>query len=245
MLIKSFGVEFRVAIAHFRQWQHRLRRLFAFNKAHAACFAVVSYASAWLRTYFPAEFAAAILNNEPMGFYSSRLVLDDARRHGIEVLPADVNRSLGDHSVEKDGHAIRVGLKDVLHMNERLLRTLEQERSVRPFDDLADFLRRTRAEIDAAESLVRVGALDGLGTTDAGRPPTRDEQLALLAEPLAHVAALQPRLDVARCLVGAPLVGAAMRARRIPLLELLRRGRALGRRLAQLRPRPWCASACG
>jgi error-prone DNA polymerase len=155
---------------------------YGFNKAHAACFAVISYASAWLKVYYPAEFAAAILNHEPMGFYSPRLVLDDARRHGIAVLPADINASKADHTTGDDGRAIRVGLKDLLDMNARLLRAIEAEQSVRPFDDLADFLRRTRAEIDAAESLVRIGAFDGLGVTDAGRPPTRDELLALLPE---------------------------------------------------------------
>jgi len=155
---------------------------YGFNKAHAACFAVVSYASAWLKTYFPAEFAAAIVNNEPMGFYSPRLVLDDARRHGIALLHPHVNTSSADCTVERDGRAIRVGLKDLLNMNARLLRAIRDERTLRPFDDLTDFLRRTRAEIDAAESLIRVGALDGLGITDAGRPPTRDEQLALLPE---------------------------------------------------------------
>ncbi len=61
---------------------------YGFNKAHAACFAVVSYASAWLKTYYPAELAAAILNSEPMGFYSPRLMLDDARRHGIDAAAA-------------------------------------------------------------------------------------------------------------------------------------------------------------
>jgi error-prone DNA polymerase len=161
---------------------------YGFNKAHAACFAVVSYASAWLRTYYPAEFAAAILNNEPMGFYSPRLVLDDARRHDIGILPPHVNSSRADCSVERDGRAIRVGLKDLLNMNARLLPVIAAERARRPFDDLADFLRRTRAEIDAAESLIRVGALDGLGSTDAGRPPTRDEQLVLLPELKATLA---------------------------------------------------------
>lgn len=155
---------------------------YGFNKAHAACFAVVSYASAWLKTYYPAEFAAAILNHEPMGFYSPRLVLDDVRRHDIVTLPPHVNFSGADCGVERDGRAVRVGLKGLHNMNARLLRSMEQERAVRPFDDLADFLRRTRAEVDAAETLIRVGALDGLGTTDAGRPPTRDEQLVLLPE---------------------------------------------------------------
>jgi error-prone DNA polymerase len=176
----ALGCTQEVAEEVFRQLQGFAA--YGFNKAHAACFAVVSYASAWLKTYFPAEFAAAIVNNEPMGFYSPRLVLGDARRHGIALLQPHVNASGADCSVERDGRAIRVGLKGLLNMNARLLRAVRDERAVRPFDDLTDFLRRTWAEVDAAESLIRVGALDGLGVTDAGRPPTRDEQLMLLPE---------------------------------------------------------------
>jgi error-prone DNA polymerase len=182
----ALGCTAEIAEEVFRQLQGFAA--YGFNKAHAACFAVVSYASAWLKTYYPAEFAAAILDNEPMGFYSPRLVLDDARRHGIEVLPPHVNASGAGCGVEKDGRAIRVGLKGLLSMNARLLRAISEERARGPFDDLADFLRRTRAESDAAVSLIKVGALDGLGSTDAGRPPTRDEQLVLLPELKATLA---------------------------------------------------------
>ena len=142
----------------------------------------MSYASAWLRTYYPAEFAAAILNHEPMGFYSPRLIVNDARRHGIEILPPHVNESRATYTVANEGRAIRVGLQDTHEMTKRLLKIIEAEQDVRPFRDLADFLRRTRAEAPAAESLIRIGALDGLGTTEKGRPPTRDELLALLPE---------------------------------------------------------------
>jgi len=174
------GVSEDVAVEVFRQLEGFAA--YGFNKAHAACFAVVSYASAWLRTYFPAEFTAAILNNEPMGFYSPRLVMNDARRHGIEILPPHINESGARYSVERDGNAIRVGLADIHDMTQRLLRAIPGERAVRPFRDLADFLRRTRAEPGPAESLIRIGALDGLGVTEAGRPPTRDEMVALVPE---------------------------------------------------------------
>ena len=182
----ALGCTTEVAEEVFRQLQGFAA--YGFNKAHAACFAVVSYASAWLKTYYPAEFAAAILNNEPMGFYSPRLVLDDARRHDIGVLPPHVNVSSADCTVEGRGSAIRVGLKGLLNMNARLLPAIVEARARRPFDDLTDFLRRTRAESDATVSLIKVGALDGLGSTDAGRPPTRDEQLVLLPELKATLA---------------------------------------------------------
>ncbi|MGB4592564.1 MAG: DNA polymerase III subunit alpha, partial [Coriobacteriia bacterium] len=182
----ALGVARDAAEETFRQLQGFAA--YGFCKAHAACFAVVSYASAWLKRYYPAEFTAAILNNEPMGFYTPRLVLNDARRHGIGVLPPHVNASRGTYTVEDDGRSVRVGLRDVHEMTQRLLAAVEHEQDVRPFRDLADFLRRTRAEASAAESLIRVGALDGLGTTDAGRPPTRDELLALLPEMKAVIA---------------------------------------------------------
>ena len=180
------GVDSGVAGEVFRQLEGFAA--YGFNKAHAACFAVISYATAWLRTYYPAEFACAILDHEPMGFYSPRLVVNDARRHGIAILAPHVNASDARYSVEEDGRAIRVGLSDVHAMSARLLDAIAAERAVRPFRDLADFLRRTRAELPAAESLIRVGALDGLGITEAGRPLTRDEMLALLPELKAVIA---------------------------------------------------------
>ena len=182
----ALGAERAVAEEVFRQLEGFAA--YGFCKAHAACFAVISYASAWLKTYYPAEFAAAILNNEPMGFYSPRLVLDDVRRHNITVLPPHVNASSAECTVEQDGGALRVGLGSLLHMTSRLLEVMAAERAVRPFADLADFLARTRAEEPAARSLVRAGALDGLGVTDAGRPPTRDEMLALVPELKAVIA---------------------------------------------------------
>lgn len=182
----GLGVEHSVAEEVFRQLEGFAA--YGFCKAHAACFAVVTYASAWLRAYYPAEFTAAILNNEPMGFYSPRLVLDDARRHRIAILPPHINASSAEFTVEQDGGAIRVGLGSLLHMTSRLLDVLAAERAVRPFADLADFLARTRAEEPAARSLIRVGALDGLGVTDADRPPSRDEMVALLPELKAVIA---------------------------------------------------------
>lgn len=180
------GVDGEVAVEVFRQLEGFAA--YGFNKAHAACFAVVSYASAWLRTYFPAEFAVAILNNEPMGFYTPRLVANDARRHGIKLLMPHINESQGRYTVDDAGRAIRVGLNDVHEMTARLLAAIEHEREIRPFRDLSDLLRRTGAETAPAESLIRIGALDGLGVSEAGRPPTRDEMIALLPELKATVA---------------------------------------------------------
>ncbi len=76
---------------------------YGFNKAHAACFAIVCNASAWLKAHYPAEFYCGLLNNQPMGFYSPRVVLNDARRWGLEVRPVDVNLSGERFEVESDG----------------------------------------------------------------------------------------------------------------------------------------------
>ncbi|MBN1321929.1 MAG: hypothetical protein JXA87_13950, partial [Thermoleophilia bacterium] len=73
---------------------------YGFNKSHSVCFAVISYATAWLKAYYPAEFLCAVLNNQPMGFYTPRTVLNDARRFGLEVRPLDINLSGRGFTVE-------------------------------------------------------------------------------------------------------------------------------------------------
>jgi error-prone DNA polymerase len=174
------GVEIGVAEEVFRQLEGFAA--YGFNKAHAACFAVVSYASAWLKTYYPAEFAAAILNNEPMGFYSARHIVNDARAHGIRILPPHVNESQAEYTVEDAGAAIRVGFRDIHELSAKGMERIVAEQEVRPFRDLADLLRRTHLTTPEAMSLVRVGGLDGLGVTEEGRPPSRDDMLALVPE---------------------------------------------------------------
>ena len=66
---------------------------FGFNRAHAASFALLTYASAWLKRYHPLPFFTGLLNNQPMGFYSPSVVAEDAKRHGIRILPVDINGS--------------------------------------------------------------------------------------------------------------------------------------------------------
>jgi error-prone DNA polymerase len=89
-------------------------------------------------------------------------------------------------------------------MTKRLLEVIPAERRVRPFRDLADFLRRTKCDSPACESLIRLGALDGLGITEEGRPPTRDEHLALLPELKAVLAREGVAGDDTLCLAPAP-----------------------------------------
>lgn len=120
------GVSQEAADEVFRQL--RGFAAYGFNKAHAACFAIVCNASAWLKAHYPAEFFCGILNNQPMGFYSPRIVLNDARRFGLAVRPLDVNLSGEWFEVEDDGRALRVGLAYVKEMSAAARRAIVEAR---------------------------------------------------------------------------------------------------------------------
>jgi error-prone DNA polymerase len=145
---------------------------FGFCKAHAAAFAVPTYQSAWLKANYPAQFLAGVLTHEP-GMYPRRLILEDARHHGIEILPLDVNRSEPEYTVEiaDDGsRGIRLGLKDVHGVSDAEIRSIQEARAERPFTDVGDVLRRTNVSRPVGEALAHAGAFDALpGTTDASR----------------------------------------------------------------------------
>ncbi len=91
---------------------------YGFPESHAASFALIVYASAYLRHYYAPEFLCAILNAQPMGFYAPGTLIEDAKRHGVKVLPVDVTRSLWDHTLEPQGGrlppAVRLGMRSVL-----------------------------------------------------------------------------------------------------------------------------------
>ena len=150
---------------------------YGFSAAHAASFAELAYASAYMRAHFPAEYLAAVLNSQPMGFYSPRAILNEARRIGISVLPPDVHLSGGSFRVEKDGAAIRVGLKYAKGLSRKALSSLLAERDKVPFFSVTDLYRRTAVGRDALESLVKGGFLDTLSPTGGA-----GGRAALLAE---------------------------------------------------------------
>ncbi len=132
---------------------------FGFCKAHAAAFAVPTYQSAWLKAHYPAHFLAGVLTHEP-GMYPRRLILEDARRHGIEILPLDVNESEEDYTVE--GYGIRLALKDVHGISGSEIRSILEARMEWPFADVGDFLRRSSVSRPVAEALAHAGAFDAL-----------------------------------------------------------------------------------
>jgi error-prone DNA polymerase len=136
---------------------------FGFCKAHAAAFAVPTYQSAWLKTHHPAHMIAGLLTHDP-GMYPRRLILQDARRHGIPILPLDVNHSEPDYIVEdhQGSWGIRLALQDVHGVSDAEIRSIMQARSERAFTDVEDFLRRTTVSRPVAEALAHAGAFDSL-----------------------------------------------------------------------------------
>jgi error-prone DNA polymerase len=134
---------------------------YGFPESHAISFAYLVYASAWLKRYYPAAFTAALLRNQPMGFYAPHSLINDARRHGVTVHGVDVNASDALATLEDSAEpAIRLGLSAV-----RNLGTLAAERVAagRPYRDLEDFASRTRLPAAALEALATAGAFGCFG----------------------------------------------------------------------------------
>jgi error-prone DNA polymerase len=135
---------------------------FGFPKSHAAAFAVLAYQSVWLLHYYPAEFYAALLNNQPMGFYGVDTLVREAERRGIQFVSPDLNASELGCSV--DGQTVRLGLariKGVGKANAELI--LAEREDGGAYVSPMDFVRRTRLTEAVVENLILVGALDTFG----------------------------------------------------------------------------------
>jgi error-prone DNA polymerase len=142
---------------------------YGFPESHAISFAYLVYASAWLKRYYPAAFTAALLRNQPMGFYAPHTLINDARRHGVVVLGADVNASdalatlegfAGAGSAGLEGPAIRAGLSGVRNLGSK---AAERVAAGRPYRDLEDFAARTALPAAALEALALAGAFGCFG----------------------------------------------------------------------------------
>jgi error-prone DNA polymerase len=153
---------------------------FGFPESHSVSFAYLVYSSSWIKYHYPAEFATALLNAQPMGFYSPHTIVRDARRHGVHVLGPDLNRSRRDATLEprpddidpvgrpsrgfyaEPSHlAVRLGLRSVRGLHDALLDRIDDERARQPFTGLEDFVRRTGATVDQVEALATAGAFEG------------------------------------------------------------------------------------
>lgn len=148
---------------------------YGFPESHAASFALLTYASCWLKCHEPAAFACALINSWPMGFYSPDQILQDARRHGLQILAVDVGASDWDCSLEpipaqpaRPGNgppgqpALRLGLRMIKGFREDDARRIERARRQRAFVDIADLGERARLDVRAQELLADAGALQAL-----------------------------------------------------------------------------------
>jgi error-prone DNA polymerase len=152
---------------------------FGFPESHAMSFAYLVFASAWLKRYYPAAFCAALLNAQPMGFYSPQTLVDDARRHGVTVLRPDINLSDAKAVLEKGtrqrsepgelpgewgkgGPVVRLGLESVRTLGEEVAKRIAENQ---PYQDMVDLARRARLTARHLEALATADAFAGFGLT--------------------------------------------------------------------------------
>ena len=142
--------------------------LYGFPESHAASFALIAYASAYLKCHYLAAFTAALLNNQPMGFYHPSTIVKDAQRHGLKVLPMDVTRSDWKCTLEPSAishqPSVRLGLKYARGLREPAGQALVRERSLAPFASVQDLARRVpELRKDELTTLAEIGALNTIG----------------------------------------------------------------------------------
>jgi error-prone DNA polymerase len=142
--------------------------LYGFPESHAASFALLAYASAYLRAHHLAAFTCAMLNNWPLGFYHPATLVKDAQRHGLRVLPIDVTRSGWDCRLEGQGQALRLGLRYVTGLREAAGKHIEAERARVSFTSVADVAARCQLRDNELEALAHLGAFAAFGLTRRG-----------------------------------------------------------------------------
>ena len=138
---------------------------YGFPESHAASFALLVYISAWLKCHHPAVFAAALLNSQPMGFYAPAQIVRDAREHGVEVRPPDVNRGDWDCTLEPATHgglALRLGLRQIKGLAEAEANKLVEKRG-NGYPDPIVLWRRASVTSRALEALARADAYRSMG----------------------------------------------------------------------------------
>lgn len=141
---------------------------YGFPESHSASFALLAYASSWLKCHHPAAFCCALLNSQPMGFYSPSQLLQDLRRHGVPVLPVDVNASGHDHSLEnvetRNGvvHGVRLGFREIKSLKADDGTAIVSCRGSRKFQSVDDFTQRVQLSRQSLQLLASADALRSL-----------------------------------------------------------------------------------
>jgi error-prone DNA polymerase len=149
---------------------------YGFPESHSVSFAYLVYASSWIKLHYPAAFCAALLNAQPMGFYSPHSLVQDARRHGVVVHTPDINRSRAVATLEPcpGSHrevAVRLGLGAVRKVGADLAERLA---GGQPYASMEEVARRADASLDVLEALATAGAFDTLVTVSPAGPPSSD-----------------------------------------------------------------------
>jgi error-prone DNA polymerase len=129
---------------------------YGFPESHAASFALLVYVSAWLKCHYPAAFYCALLNSQPMGFYSPSQLVQDAKRHGVEVLPPDVNHSQWDHTLEGPERKLRLGLRLIQGLSSKGAERLCQQRPAQGYRSASEL--RQRADLNQRDMELLAGA---------------------------------------------------------------------------------------
>ncbi|WGY68100.1 error-prone DNA polymerase [Burkholderia cepacia] len=233
---------------------------YGFPESHAASFAKLAYASSWLKCHEPAIFLAALLNSQPMGFYPPSQLVQDAKRHGVQVLPIDVTQSGWEASLEAlpgqppphGQPSVRLGLSLVSGLGEAAVRRIEAARAAGPFENVDTLARRAQLERRDLEALAAANAL----ATLAGH---RRDALwqAVAAAPERDLLAAAPIDEAEKPALGAPseaddiladyhTTGLTLNRHPVALLRPALRARRLSS-AAELHDRPdgRLARACG
>ena len=151
--------------------------LYGFPESHAASFALIAYASAYLKCHYLAAFTAALLNNQPMGFYRPATIVKDAQRHGLKVLPIDVMKSRWECTLEPvascqfpvvgNNVALRLGLRYVRGLREEVAQSLVRQRNLAAFISIRDLVHRVpELRKDELNTLAEIGALNEINCRD-------------------------------------------------------------------------------
>lgn len=157
--------------------------LYGFPESHAISFALIAYASCWLKVHRPAEFFCALINNQPMGFYSVNTLIQDARRHGVRVRAVDIGESDWLTRIE-DGPALRLGFHRLKGLRQQTAERIVQQREQRPFEQLSDFLQRVAPNRRERRLLAQAGALNSLPETGHRRQALWQAELPLMSPDL-------------------------------------------------------------
>ena len=154
---------------------------YGFPESHSASFALLAYVSAWLKRHHPSAFYVGLLNSQPMGFYTPSQLIQDARRHGVPILPADVNHSDWDHQLLDEGRQgarapIRLGLRLIKGLSRDAVLRLQDARRAAPFRQISDLRKRAALDKGSLEALVDA---DALASLSGNRHQARWQAMAL------------------------------------------------------------------